>query len=272
MKRVLFTSIFLFVAFAIVGAQASSFFPFLDIHGMANTLGHGIITAGTALAFAAVSPIQLSPARAKSNLPETPGRPAAPAEQVGNLSQAISDLAAATSNSTLVDRGALKQLIPNPTNTTYIVNNLAGMGAAPVVAYMFNEDYLNATPDDNGSGPGSVEKSYNDGFSGNLINRIIGSKGDAGLAVKQLQIEMTVNATGLQSTSAVKNASPTVTAYNGDLSSLPQNIPLGTTSSPMYLQAGFLIINVAFVIQRFAQMSFNVPVGITATVTIVYGS
>jgi len=241
-----------------------------------------ILSVGS-VASLAITPLMLSPKGARgagrqadvvaevANIPVGGSTAAPKSATTGN---GIADLAAAitnaSGNASLVDRGQLQVLHPRPTNTTFTVNNVAGSGAAPIVAQMFNEDYLLATPSDNGSGGGSVVKTYNDGFNGNLINRIIGCKGDKGLTITQVQVEMTTNATGLQNTAAVKNASPTLTAYNGDLTALPQNIPLATTGTPAYLQTGFLIINIAAVIQRFGQMSFNVPVGVTASVTVVY--
>ena len=241
-----------------------------------------ILSVGS-VASLAITPLMLSPKGARgagrqadvvaevANIPVGGSTAAPKSATTGN---GIADLAAAitnaSGNASLVDRGQLQVLHPRPTNTTFTVNNVAGSGAAPIVAQMFNEDYLLATPSDNGSGGGSVVKTYNDGFNGNLINRIIGCKGDKGLTITQVQVEMTTNATGLQNTAAVKNASPTLTAHNGDLTALPQNIPLATTGTPAYLQTGFLIINIAAVIQRFGQMSFNVPVGVTASVTVVY--
>lgn len=198
-----------------------------------------------------------------------PSRPGNGAE--ANLAGSLNNLANAVSNADVINRGELHDLIAKPHSTTMTVTSDAGGGAGNVTAYMFNEDFLNQTTDDNGSGAGTVVKTYSDGFSGNLINRVIAAKNDAGLPLKQLQFKYIITASGLQDPTAIQNANPVLTTYNGDQSSLPQSIPLSTTGTPAYQQDGFLIINIKGNIKRYSQISYVVPAGRVATVIAVYG-
>lgn len=168
-----------------------------------------------------------------------------------------------------INRGALNDYAPKPLQITFTVNNHAGNGANPITAFAFNEDYLQATPTDNGSGAGSVEKSYSDGFSGNLLNHIMETYGIQGLPIKQIQITVTDNTTGLQDKAALNAVNPRKVTYNGDLTSSNQFIPLSSTGTPAYQQQGFLIIDIETRVRRFDQFLFNVNVNKTMTVIFV---
>lgn len=184
--------------------------------------------------------------------------------------RALDNIAKAINNSQVVDRGTLNNVIAAPTQTLVTIASAAGGGALPIIGYVFNEDYLNATPTNNGSGAGSVVTIYNDGFNGNLISNITASFGNVGLRVKQLQIKLIVTASAIQDSAGISGVNPIVTTYNGDGTSLPQVIPLASAGNPGYQQQGFLVVNVNFTVKRYTQLSLNVPVGDTATVTIVY--
>ena len=238
---------------------------------LALAAGKGLLMASAKFAI-----ITLTPAKsATASMADTAGKK----PTVGTIDaatqatlDAIHALAKSTSNATLVDRGELHDMVAMPSNTIYTVRNNVGSGATDQTCYMFNEDFLNTTNTDNGSGANSVVKTYNDGFSGNLINRIIGAKGDRGLSANQLQITMINNADATQNASAVNNANPLLTTYNGDGGLLTPSIPLATTGTPQYLQPGFLIINLKYKVKRYSQISFIVPVGVTASVKVIFGA
>jgi len=183
----------------------------------------------------------------------------------------MKNIAKAVKGSVDIDRGTLHDVDARPTQTIYTILSSAGAGALSVTGYVFNEDYLNATPTDNGSGAGSVVTTYNDGFAGNLISRITSAKGDTGLRIKQVQVTFVDNATGLQDKASLSASNPTFITYNGDGTNLPQIIPIQSSGSPAYQQSGFLIVNIDFGIKRYSQFFLTVPAGKTATVVFVYG-
>lgn len=190
--------------------------------------------------------------------------------QNGDLVGTLKEINQSIKSTNDIDRGALIDVTANPRQTVITIASAAGGGAANITASLFNEDYLNATPTNNGSGAGSVVTTYNDGFSGNLISNITSTKGDRGLRVKQLQIKLTITASGAQDPAALAACNPLHTTYNGDATSLPQSIPLVSAGTPKDFQSGFLVVNVDFPIKRYSQLSLVVPPGDTATVIVVY--
>jgi hypothetical protein len=188
----------------------------------------------------------------------------------GELITQLKDLTKAVKGSVDIDRGTLHDVDARPSQTIFTIASASGGGAGTVTAYVFNEDFLNATPTNNGSGAGSVVSSYNDGFAGRLISQITSAKGDAGLRAKQIQLTFTDNATGLQDKASLQASNPTFTTYNGDNSSMPQIIPIQSAGSPAYQQSGFLIVNIDLGIKRYSQFSFLVPAGKTASLVVVY--
>ena len=182
----------------------------------------------------------------------------------------LKNIANAVKGSVDINRGQLHDVDARPTQTIFTVASASGAGALSIQAYIFNEDYLNATPTDNGSGAGSVVTTYNDGFAGKLISRISSAKGDNGIRIKQVQVTFTDNATGLQDKASLSASNPTFITYNGDGTSLPQIIPIQSAGTPAYQQSGFLIVNIDFGVKRYSQFYLTVPAGKTATVTFVY--
>lgn len=181
----------------------------------------------------------------------------------------IQQLTNAVNQANQSKRASLVDRMPYPTQVTFTVDNVTGAAAATITAYCFNEDYLNATPTDNGSGAGSVIKTYSDGFSGNLLNHIIEMYGTEGLPISQLQLLVEDNATGTQDKAALNQVNPQRSFYNGDGSTQSDFIPISSTGNPIYNQQGFLIINQNFRIRRNEQLRFTVPVGKTMSVILV---
>lgn len=169
-----------------------------------------------------------------------------------------------------VDRGVMQEINAKPRQTIITIASATGAGAASITQQLFNNDYLTALIINNGSGAASVVNTWNDGFAGALISRVISAKGDAGLRAKQLQLKYVITATGVQDSGGVTAANPTLTTFNGDGSTLPQIIPIASAGTPAYQQQGFLIVNVNFAVKRYSQLSVVVPVGDTVTVTVVW--
>jgi len=212
-----------------------------------------------------LSPIVLNSTNAQNN---SQGNGAL--QYTDSLTNALNNINQSIKGVQNVDRGSLQNLVAMPTQTIITVASAAGGGAVTITANLFNEDFLNVTPTNNGSGAGSVVTTYNDGFTGNLISHISGTYGNKGLRVKQLQIQYINSATLAQDPAAAQAANPTLTTYNGDGSSLPQIVPIASTGNPSYQQSGFLIVNVDFTIKRYSQISLLVPAGDVATVVVVY--
>lgn len=186
-----------------------------------------------------------------------------------SLVNGVSMLTSAVNQANQNKRADLEDRRPYPKQVTFTVNNQAGVGGNAITAYCFNEDYLFATPTDNGSGGGSVIKTYSDGFGGSLLNHIIEMYGLEGLPITQLQIVVEDNATGNQDKAALNQVNPRRVFYNGDLSNQTDFVPISSTGNPIYNQQGFLIIDQNFRVRRNEQVQFTVLVGKTMSVIFV---
>jgi hypothetical protein len=148
-----------------------------------------------------------------------------------------------------------------PDNTTYTATSTAGSADEDKTMYIFNEDTYNESPTNNGSGANSIVKSYDDGFSGKLINKLIGSaNGGRGMLCHGFNVQFTVAASGNQDQGALSTAAFTVRYYNGRSGNYnPFNIDLNQAVRNTQYVSGLLTIRAPFWLNSTSQISFLLP-------------
>lgn len=170
------------------------------------------------------------------------------------------------------NRGVYKLNVPVielgavPKSTTYKAVNTNALESANRTVYIFNEDFLNASPAISASLLAS--KSYNDGFSGKLINHIIGvNMNGRGVKCKGFNIEFK-DASGNQDSTALADAEFTIQSYSGiGGKTVPVVLDLAEALRNDAFQQGLLSIDCEFWINRLTQISLNLPKGYTVSVT-----
>lgn len=216
----------------------------------------------------------------KTQLPAvSKGHPLTDVVNLGAASPAANQTAVAAASIVQAVQGTsgtyrrdLNDDIPVPTQVLYtVVSDDTAAGSAVVNAYCFNEDVLNATPTNNGSGAETVQKSYSDGFSGKLLNNLLKMYGVQGLPFKSIQITCTDNTSGSEDKAALNAANPQRLSFKGDGSSKAEILPIASTASPLYLQSGFLVLNQGFRMRANEQLQFTVTPGTTMTVVLILG-
>jgi hypothetical protein len=121
-----------------------------------------------------------------------------------------------------ISKGRTIELWPKPESTTVKIVNPNTTNARDVTAYFFNEDTLKNTKTDNtygSSGGAAVDGdkpvvTYNDGFEGRLINRLIlGSNGGDGMLCKEITITG-YDVDGNQTDEALEALDAAIQSYN----------------------------------------------------------
>lgn len=187
-----------------------------------------------------------------------------------SIIEAISSLAASNKSINTIDRGSMQDIKAEPSQTIITINSNNDSGSGTKTIYLLNNDVMQGLVTDNGSGAGSITYQFNDGFNGNIISNIFTAYGNIGLMAKQVQFKMQNNTTTLQDGSALTASQPAMNGVNGDGSAFNQIIPMQSTGNPMYLQTGFLIVDVDIYWKRYSQMSLILPKDTTATVIVVW--
>lgn len=201
---------------------------------------------------------------AKPNVELVQTQTALPVQQ---LAQAIQN------NSGVVDirNGKAVDMFPLPDSTTVTLVNPNTTDARAVTAYLFNEQVLKNTKTDNTYGGSATDAdkpvvTYNDGFSGRLIDSLVQKAFNAtGLRCKELTI-IGKNASGVQDDAAIIALDAEIRAYNA-LRGRPVEMPYDLSDAIRNTQFkdGMVTVSVDFVINCVSQFVSSIPKGFSYT-------
>lgn len=152
-----------------------------------------------------------------------------------------------------------------PDAITFSVNFEAAAATPSVRVYLLNQDILNNVTN---SGGKNVTYTYQDGFSGSIISRLVSlARKSVGAICYGVSLQF-VQEDGDPDTNAIANALPKFQTYNtyGDYVPLNLNSVIDMTRKDFTtnIQVWRCIQNLS----RFTQFSFVIPTGDTATVGI----
>jgi hypothetical protein len=189
----------------------------------------------------------------------------------------VKDLALAIANNQGigdVSEGKSISLFPLPDTTTVTISNPKTAGkSADVTAYFFNEQLLKNTKDDNTYGAGAADAdkptvTYNDGFSGRVIDKLIQSlNGGRGMRCKQITV-IGKNDSGVQDDGAILVMDPSVKAFNalrGRSVDFPYDFRKAIRNTQF--KDGLLTLNVDFWLNMVSQFTFTCPIGYSYEIT-----
>jgi len=162
----------------------------------------------------------------------------------------------------------MANVFPIPESITIQIASAVGAGSAPTQSFVLNQDLLNNIQD-NGSGPGSIVYTYQDGFAGNVVNSLFSlARAGVGVVCYGFAVRMNVTATGAGDAAGLAACNPFFVSFNafGRGINNDTNITQDQTRSDFDTSIGVFrtIQNLA----RFTQLGLIVPVGDTVTITI----
>lgn len=181
----------------------------------------------------------------------------APANQLANAIQ---------NNSGIIDirnKQAADELYPLPESTTYSIDNTNDAASTAIDVWVFNEDVLKNTLTDNTIAAGKEPTiSYNDGFSGKLINALIKNfRNGRGMRIKEITV-IGKDASDVQQDSAIMDMDLQLVAYNATRgSSVPVNYDLSEALRNTQFKDGMVTVKVDIVINAISQLKFYCPKG-----------
>lgn len=172
-----------------------------------------------------------------------------------------------------VDRSAISisgnfDMLPIPPAMTQTIASATGNGAVAVNAYFLNEAYFNATPTNNGSGANSVVVTYGDGWSGKGYTQL--AQNGNGIQCYGLTLQYITTNGGAQNPSGLTTANPTIVVSNlVGSNQIPRGLVLSAGASNTQYLAGVMTVNYMFRLNCLSQLQYAVPVGNTATLTVL---
>jgi hypothetical protein len=186
----------------------------------------------------------------------------------------VNDLANAMQQIGVMNLGGGSYILPVPQNQTFTVTSAYNASATAFTMYAFNEDYLNATPTNNGaggSGGGTVTRTYTDGsnaagsaYNGTLISRVLGAyTANKGATIYGFDIQYTSGTSQLPS--ALGSANIIIQYNNGDGTTTPLKIDITSARRNTQFISGELTILKKFNMSRFAQWTGLMPAATTAS-------
>lgn len=199
----------------------------------------------------------------------TPAKPAPTYNQASNQFNANQDKANA--NTPMIDESGEANFKPKLPAMTQTIASAAGVGATAITAFFMNEDVFNPTPTENGSGAGTVTNSYGDGWDGGGYNRYAYLEGaQNGIPCYGLTLTYTVTSSGAQDGSALALANPTWLQANlvGNRQ-IPVGLVLAAGVRNTQYQSGIMTVRFRFNMSALNQLSYSVPAGDTASLTIM---
>jgi hypothetical protein len=168
-----------------------------------------------------------------------------------------------------ISEGKTVELWPMPKSTNVRVSNPDTDKSADITAYLFNENVLKNTVTDNiyGDGATGADKptvTYNDGFGGRLINRLIeGLNMGRGLLCKELTV-IGRDADGNQTDDAILSLDAAIQTYNGIRgTAAPANFDLGEAIRVSAFKNGMVTVKLSAWINMVTQVVFSCPKGYT---------
>lgn len=170
-----------------------------------------------------------------------------------------------------VDVPGQLDMLPVPMGMTQTITSATGGGAETKTIYFGNEAAFNATPTNNGSGANSITNTYGDGWSGKGYNQLFTSLTNGrGLQCYGFTIEFVITATGVQNPAGISLAQPSL--LNANLvgnRTIPYGFVLSTGQRNTQFQTGTMTVKKEFFFNCLSQLAYDVPVGNTATLTIM---
>ena len=174
-----------------------------------------------------------------------------------------------TPSDSTIDVSGQFDMFPVPPAMTQVIASATGGGAAAINAYFLNEPYFTSTPTNNGSGAASVVITYGDGFSGKGYNQLAaGSEG--GIKCYGFTLQFITTATGAQNNAGLNTAAPTILVANlVGANTIPRGLVLAAGSRNTQYLAGVMTVRYQFKLNTLCQFQYAVPVGNTATLTVL---
>lgn len=159
-------------------------------------------------------------------------------------------------------------IYPIPPAMTQVIVSDAGSGALSKTVYFGNEATFNSTPTNNGSGASSISNTYGDGWSGKGYNQLFGSY--PGVKCYGFTLQFITTSGGAQNPSGITTASPTLLFANMvGTNQIPYGIVLSAGSRNTQYLSGEMTVKQVFYMNPVAQLSYVVPAGNTATLTVL---
>jgi len=187
------------------------------------------------------------------------------------MAQAIASgmaMQANTANSLVLGDAPFDMLPIPPAFTQTIISN-TGAGANAITAYFGNEPFFNATPTNNGSGAASVVNTYGDGWSGKGYNQLISAL-ERGVRFYGFTLSYITTSTGAQNPAGLTTANTTILV--ADLvgaNQIPKGIVINAGLRNTQYQQGTMTVQYTFNLNTLCQFSYSVPVGNTASLTLL---
>lgn len=157
---------------------------------------------------------------------------------------------------------------PLPDAFTIQVASAAGGGAVATRVFLLQQDSLNDITN-NGSGAASITYTYQDGFAGRNLSQIVGNaRNGMGAICYGFSIRMTVTATNAGDAAGLAAANPSFRTFDAFGTFLPLNVSGTMNQERGDFDTSIMVWRTAQNLSLFTQLSFVIPVGDTATVTI----
>jgi hypothetical protein len=152
-----------------------------------------------------------------------------------------------------------------PDTVTIQVASAAGAGAVATRVYVTQQDVLNNITD-NGSGGGSLTYTYQDGFGGRVVSRLLGNaRAGMGAICYGFYIRFDVTG-GAGDAAGLAAANPYFASYNSFGNFTPLNASFATNNTRKDFDTSLTVIQCVQNMSFLTQLSFVIPVGDTATV------
>ena len=176
-----------------------------------------------------------------------------------------------------VDQGVYRinrswEAYPIPRTSVVTLTSATGASAVAKTFYLFQESTFNATPTNNGSGAASITVTYDDGFSGASINRLLmESNNGRGLLCKGFTLNYKVTSGGAADPTGLATSAIQLRSYNSKNGGyIPYDIDVAEAVRNNAYNSGIITVETEFWMNGLTQFTGSLPVGDTVQVTFMW--
>lgn len=156
---------------------------------------------------------------------------------------------------------------PLPPSFTVLVRSNTGVSAASTRVFVLNQDILNNITN-NGSGANSIVYTYQDGFNGAVLNRLLGqARAGVGAVCFGVALRMNITSSGAGDPAGLAGANPEFITNNALGGSASLNFNITSMQTRQDYDTSIEVIPCVQNLARFVQYGFTIPAGSTATLT-----
>lgn len=153
--------------------------------------------------------------------------------------------------------GLTKNEFPHPNTLVASIKSIHGTSAVNKTAYLFNENFFNPMPTDNGSGSNSIVRTYNDGFVGKWYERYM-SVVNNGLGVKIYGFNISCKLTdGSDDPDGLAAVNMAILTYDGYGNPSPKPIDFSDAARATYFKDGLFTIKYPFMLNALSQLKLT---------------